>query len=72
MTDAGRLVCCIWEVDGETIVRIFDSWEKGDRWREEIAKDHWGEVFCSEKDFDPRVFWENTTHGFTMETVEVE
>lgn len=43
MTDAGRLVCCIWEVDGETIVRIFDSWEKGDRWREEIAKDHWGD-----------------------------
>lgn len=72
MTDAGRLVCCIREVGSETIVRIFDSWEKGDRWREEIAKDHWREVSCSEKDFVLRVFWENTTHGFTMETVEVE
>ena len=73
MNESNQFVFCIWEIDGDTVVRIFDSWEKAENWRMQIARDHWEDLFYPETEFDLCAFWDNTTeHGFTMGTVEVE
>lgn len=65
-----NVIVAIYEHRYGTNIRVFDTMEKAEAWKEEIARENWDE---SDGEFDEIAYWASAwDEWFTCEEVEVE